>query len=56
MSSSQALCLPIPTGSARDCSRQWTTGGTYQVIYRINDKERAAAVVDVAHRYDVYRT
>jgi mRNA interferase RelE/StbE len=30
--------------------------GTYRVIYRIDDKDRVATVVDVAHRRDVYRT
>lgn len=30
--------------------------GTYQVIYRIDDKARVVTVVDVAHRRDVYRT
>jgi mRNA interferase RelE/StbE len=30
--------------------------GTYQVIYRIDDKARVVTVVDVAHRCDVYRT
>ena len=31
-------------------------GGTYRVIYRIDDMARVATVVDVAHRRDVYRT
>jgi mRNA interferase RelE/StbE len=30
--------------------------GTYRVIHRIDDKARAATVVDVAHRRDAYRT
>ena len=30
--------------------------GTYRVIYRIDDKNRAVTVVDVAHRRDAYRT
>ena len=30
--------------------------GTYQVIYRIDDKARVVTVVDVAHRRDAYRT
>jgi mRNA-degrading endonuclease RelE of RelBE toxin-antitoxin system len=29
--------------------------GTYRVIYRIDDQHRTVAVVDVAHRRDVYR-
>ena len=29
--------------------------GTYRVIYRINDEERSATVLDVAHRRDAYR-
>ena len=30
--------------------------GTYRVIYRIDDAERTVTVVDVAHRWDAYRT
>lgn len=30
--------------------------GNYRVIYRIDDKARVVAVVDVAHRRDAYRT
>jgi len=30
--------------------------GTYRVIYRIDDRARVVAVVDVAHRRDAYRT
>ena len=30
--------------------------GTYRIIYRIDDKNRIATVVDVDHRRDVYRT
>lgn len=30
--------------------------GTYRVIYRIDDKARVVAVVDVANRSDAYRT
>ena len=30
--------------------------GTYQVIYRIDEKARVVTVVDVAHRRDAYRT
>ncbi len=30
--------------------------GTYQVIYRIDDKAHVVTVVDVAHRRDVYQT
>jgi mRNA interferase RelE/StbE len=30
--------------------------GTYRVIYRIDDKARMVTAVDVAHRFDVYRT
>jgi mRNA interferase RelE/StbE len=30
--------------------------GTYRIIYRIDDKNRIATLVDVDHRRDVYRT
>lgn len=30
--------------------------GTYRVIYRIDDKDHVATVVDIGHRRDVYRT
>ena len=30
--------------------------GTYRVIYRIDDKAHVVTVVDVGHRWDVYRT
>jgi mRNA interferase RelE/StbE len=30
--------------------------GTYQVIYRIDDKNHVVTVVDIGHRRDVYRT
>jgi len=30
--------------------------GTYRVIYRIDDEQRAVTIVDIAHRRDVYRT
>jgi mRNA-degrading endonuclease RelE of RelBE toxin-antitoxin system len=30
--------------------------GTYRIIYRVDDQERVATVVDVAHRRDAYRT
>jgi len=29
--------------------------GTYRVIYRSDDKQRSATVLDVAHRRDAYR-
>jgi mRNA interferase RelE/StbE len=50
---------PYPE-SARGSSRLWTTGsarrGTYRIIYRFDDKNRVATVVDVNHRRDVYRS
>jgi mRNA interferase RelE/StbE len=30
--------------------------GTYRIIYRVDDKNRIATVVDVDHRRDVYRS
>jgi mRNA-degrading endonuclease RelE of RelBE toxin-antitoxin system len=30
--------------------------GTYRIIYRVDDQERVATAVDVAHRRDAYRT
>lgn len=29
--------------------------GTYRAIYRINEEDRTATILDVAHRRDVYR-
>ncbi len=36
--------------------RQSSRRGTYRVIYRIDERRRRVAVLDVAHRRDVYRT
>ncbi len=35
--------------------RHSARGGTYRVIYRIDDNSRTVTVVDVAHRHDAYR-